>query len=257
MIRSLWVAGGLMLLLPTVHGQDADKTAREIKALIGEYEKASSEFLKAYKAATPEERKELLSKRPNALAYAAKLMAVAEKDAKAPAAGPALAWIAVNAGKSKDGTAALGLLVEHHAANPTIGATLERLGAVADPRVEKFLEQIVRENPSKETKGLATYALAKRYLMQADRGRTLTPDQIEALNQKAEKLLLVIENEFATVKTNDGTLGDSIKNELFILQHLTVGKVALDILGEDTDGKKFKLSDYRGKVVLLDFWGHW
>ena len=23
------------------------------------------------------------------------------------------------------------------------------------------------------------------------------------------------------------------------------------------DGRHFKLSDYRGKVVVLDFWGHW
>src|SRR5262249_49356168 len=121
----------------------------------------------------------------------------------------------------------------------------------------KFLEQVVRENPCKDTKGLATYALAKRYLMQADRGPTLTPDQIEALNQKAEKLLLAVKNEFASVKTGEATLGESIKNELFILQHLVVGKVAPDIVGEDTDGKKFKLSDYRGKVVMLDFWGHW
>jgi hypothetical protein len=259
MVRSLWVAGGLMLLLPTVHGQDADKTAREISTLIGEYEKASAEFLKALKAATtPEERKELLKQRPNAVAYAAKLMALAEKDAKAPAAGQAFAWIASNAGTSKDGKAALGRLLEHHAANPAIGAALERLAGLADPSIEKFLEQVVRENPSKDTKGLATYALAKRYLSQADRGgRTLKQDQIDALNQKAEKLLLAVKNEFASVKTSDGTLGDNIKNELFVLQHLVVGKVALDIVGEDTDGKQFKLSDYRGKVVMLDFWGHW
>jgi peroxiredoxin len=32
---------------------------------------------------------------------------------------------------------------------------------------------------------------------------------------------------------------------------------APEIAGEDIDGKKFKLSDYRGKVVLLDFWGNW
>jgi hypothetical protein len=38
---------------------------------------------------------------------------------------------------------------------------------------------------------------------------------------------------------------------------LEVGNLAPEIEGEDTDGKKFKLSDYRGKVVLLDFWGHW
>ena len=26
---------------------------------------------------------------------------------------------------------------------------------------------------------------------------------------------------------------------------------------EDLDGAKFALSEYRGKVVLLDFWGDW
>jgi hypothetical protein len=36
-----------------------------------------------------------------------------------------------------------------------------------------------------------------------------------------------------------------------------VGMTAREIEGEDIDGKPFKLSDYRGKVVLLDFWGHW
>ena len=36
-----------------------------------------------------------------------------------------------------------------------------------------------------------------------------------------------------------------------------VGQLAKEIAGEDIDGVKFKLSDYRGKVVLLDFWGHW
>jgi len=38
---------------------------------------------------------------------------------------------------------------------------------------------------------------------------------------------------------------------------LAVGTEAPDIVGEDTDGKPMKLSDYRGKVVVLDFWGHW
>lgn len=35
---------------------------------------------------------------------------------------------------------------------------------------------------------------------------------------------------------------------------LSGGKVAPDSSGIDADGKKFQLSDYRGKVVLLDFW---
>ena len=38
---------------------------------------------------------------------------------------------------------------------------------------------------------------------------------------------------------------------------IQVGAVAPEIEGEDLDGNRFKLSDYRGKVVILDFWGHW
>lgn len=36
-----------------------------------------------------------------------------------------------------------------------------------------------------------------------------------------------------------------------------IGQVAPEIVAEDLDGQTFKLSDYRGKVVLLDFWGNW
>ncbi len=35
------------------------------------------------------------------------------------------------------------------------------------------------------------------------------------------------------------------------------GDFAPQIDGVDVDGLLFKLSDYRGKVVLLDFWGFW
>ena len=33
-----------------------------------------------------------------------------------------------------------------------------------------------------------------------------------------------------------------------------VGKPAPEIEGTDADGRPFRLADYRGKVVLLDFW---
>jgi hypothetical protein len=39
--------------------------------------------------------------------------------------------------------------------------------------------------------------------------------------------------------------------------NLQIGKEAPEIEGEDIDGKRFKLSDYKGKVVVLDFWGNW
>jgi hypothetical protein len=36
-----------------------------------------------------------------------------------------------------------------------------------------------------------------------------------------------------------------------------VGMLAPEIEGPDLDGVQFKLSDYRGKVVMLDFYGDW
>jgi peroxiredoxin len=38
---------------------------------------------------------------------------------------------------------------------------------------------------------------------------------------------------------------------------LKVGDPAPEIDGEDLDGKPMKLSEFRGKVVVLDFWGDW
>lgn len=36
-----------------------------------------------------------------------------------------------------------------------------------------------------------------------------------------------------------------------------VGQPAPDVVGDDLDGVPFRLSDFRGKVILLDFWGDW
>jgi peroxiredoxin len=36
-----------------------------------------------------------------------------------------------------------------------------------------------------------------------------------------------------------------------------IGNRAPEITGKDTTGKTFKLSEYKGKVVVLDFWGFW
>jgi hypothetical protein len=38
---------------------------------------------------------------------------------------------------------------------------------------------------------------------------------------------------------------------------LDIGQLAPEIEGVDLHGNRFKLSDYRGKVVMLDFWGNW
>ncbi|MDG2012878.1 MAG: hypothetical protein P8J33_05200 [Pirellulaceae bacterium] len=38
---------------------------------------------------------------------------------------------------------------------------------------------------------------------------------------------------------------------------LGAGDLVPEITGEDLEGTAFKLSDYKGKVIMLDFWGDW
>ena len=73
------------------------------------------------------------------------------------------------------------------------------------------------------------------------------------LEGEAEALFAEVVEKYAKV----GDLAESAKSELFELRFLAIGKTPPDITGDDSDGKKFKLSDYRGKVVVLDFWARW
>ncbi len=91
-----------------------------------------------------------------------------------------------------------------------------------------------------------------------------------AISSESEALLERVINEFGdvpyavrwvepSVKARLGgrTLADLARPKLDALRSLGVGKVAPDIQGEDIDGKPMKLSDYRGKIVVLVFWGTW
>jgi thiol-disulfide isomerase/thioredoxin len=61
-------------------------------------------------------------------------------------------------------------------------------------------------------------------------------------------------SEFADVKSGRGsTLGELAKT----YSKLRIGKTAPDITSEDVAGDKVRLTDYRGKVVVLDIWATW
>ena len=57
--------------------------------------------------------------------------------------------------------------------------------------------------------------------------------------------------------TKNSSLENRAKAMKFDARDLKIGDVAPEIFGVDIDGVPFKLSDYRGKVVVLDFWGDW
>ncbi len=83
-------------------------------------------------------------------------------------------------------------------------------------------------------------------LRRQDRARVAR--EVETLFEQAGK-------EYGDVRIPyEGTVAQKVKAELFELRNLLVGKETPDIEGVDQDGKRFRLSDYKGRVVLLDFW---
>lgn len=43
----------------------------------------------------------------------------------------------------------------------------------------------------------------------------------------------------------------------FRYDRLAIGNIAPDVVAFDVEGREFKLSDYRGKITVIDFWGFW
>ncbi len=52
-------------------------------------------------------------------------------------------------------------------------------------------------------------------------------------------------------------LGEQARGDLFRLRHLEPGCTVPEIEGEDLDGQPMKLSEFRGKVIVISFWAGW
>ena len=96
----------------------------------------------------------------------------------------------------------------------------------------------------------------------AEKAAALQTLDAQATQQAIEKIYERVAYEFAEVKVNAGTthettLGKQAGAALFEIRMLAVGKPAPEIAGVDLDNVAFKLSDYKGRVILLDFWGNW
>ena len=50
---------------------------------------------------------------------------------------------------------------------------------------------------------------------------------------------------------------ENAEGNLFELRNLVIGQAAPEAESNDIDGKAVKLSDHKGKVVVLDFWATW
>ncbi|MEG0797058.1 MAG: TlpA disulfide reductase family protein, partial [Odoribacter sp.] len=95
----------------------------------------------------------------------------------------------------------------------------------------------------------AIYLYAKNLFSQQEFHDTLT----------IRKTVAYINNTFGE-KARNSVYYDRLIKKLNKADRCAIGRLAIEIIGLDTLGKELKLSDLRGKYVLVDFWNsycHW
>jgi thiol-disulfide isomerase/thioredoxin len=149
---------------------------------------------------------------------------------------------------------AVGVVVEHHLGSPRVKGLIMTAGRFG-PAGEKLLKAASEKATDKEVKGLALYHRAAALAEQADDADD--PKKADALSTEAIGLFEKAAKEAPDAKVGADTLAKAAEGEIAALKSLKVGAKAPDVEATDLDGKRAKLSDYKGKVVLLDIWATW
>ncbi len=182
----------------------------------------------------------------------ATFVARAEAEAKARSgqdeAVPFLCWIASAGGDKPAAERAVEALLQSHTKSPRLADFVESSAVVASqigmPAYRAMLDKIAAESPFAAVNAWAKYQVAQ----------SLSRDKAASEADKARVEVLLKEAAALAAGTD---LELRINAPTFEKERLQIGMVAPEIEGVDTDGTAFKLSDYRGKVVVLDFWGFW
>jgi hypothetical protein len=214
----------------------------EVKALRTEFQKASQEHGKKWQAASAEERKAM--KNP-AVEYLEKFQDLAER-AKGTEGGASALFeifqLAPRAGKAAEARKAVETLVANHIASPT----MEKLASsmryasyqIGEPAVVAALKAIEEKSPHAKAKAAALFTYSTVIM---EKNATEAKAGFERLKK-----------DFA-----DSPYAARADAFLFEAENLQVGQVAPDFEAKDEMGVAWKLSDYRGKVTVIDFWGFW
>jgi RNA polymerase sigma factor (sigma-70 family) len=181
----------------------------------------------------------------------AALLALLDVQPDSPAALDAAQWILRNTPDGPDVEKAASIIADNHIENTNLVFLAQELERLRHRCATNLLEAMLAKNPSAEVRGNACLALATIWKDKSAYGKNKT----EAAT--AEKLFERVISEFGPVQRDGKKLADLAKPELLDLRNLSIGSPAPETQGQDLDGHPIRLSDYRGKVVVLVFWSHW
>lgn len=258
-----------------------DTPEDEVQALKDEYDDAMQEYSTLRRGArSPEDLEAASEKYPSADDFAARFLAIAEKHPKGDAAADALVWVVERARSGEHGGKALDLLLRDHIERESLASICGGMQRDSTVRAEGALRKLMQKSPHAAVQGMACFSLAKQLNQQVEYAARVTESEesferyvgylgeeeaerlskldAKATQKEVESLYARVSEDFRDLPyRGELTLGDMAERNLFELRNLAIGMVAPDIEGEDIDGVAFKLSDYRGKVVVIDFWGNW
>jgi tetratricopeptide (TPR) repeat protein/peroxiredoxin/predicted Ser/Thr protein kinase len=239
--------------------------AQEVESLVREYRIANMTYNRMLgEAVTVAQRARAAVRQPHLDLYLERLLCLAEKHKTTPAALDALTWVLAQTARceprsptAKFRARDLEALQRDHLTRPDLGIVCRQLAHAADPACDRVLMTIHEKHSLEAMRGTAALALALSRSQQAELCRTSDPTLSRVLHRQAVDSYQLVIDRFAGVRLGSSTMGAIAEKGLRDLLHLNVGSPAQEIDGEDLSGKRFKLSDYRGKVVVLDFWANW
>ena len=222
-------------------------------------------------------------------AVAAKSLELAEKHPNDPVALDALVlavwqvnttpWPVEMVGEDTARPRAFEILQRDHVRSDKLGPLCERISYGYCSEYEPFLRAVLAGNPHESVRAAACLSLGSFLNNRAQRvdlcrerpdlarefadlygreylAKLLLQDRGKVTGE-AEAVFRQAAEQYGRVELPGGkTVAEQAEAEMFAIRHLSVGQPAPDIEGEDQDGRRFRLSDYRGKVVMLDFWSY-
>lgn len=154
------------------------------------------------------------------------------------------------------------IVLDNHFSSEKMGELCFHLDSRGnEPWAVKILEACAEKHPQKSVRGQATFALGDGYRWVA-RPFGDPPPEADKFLEKAKRYYLQVLDNYSDISSPDGkwNLGERAKHELARLRNLPnlqVGGIAPSIDGKDLDGNALTLEGYRGKVVVVVFWGSW
>ena len=121
------------------------------------------------------------------------------------------------------------------------------LATTPNPPSLDLLDKIQAGNPDEKIQGVAALGAAMILKSLGD-----APDLARKRLTNLRKAII----QSADVDLGGTTVAKLAQDELYIISNLSKGRIAPDLSGVDSGGRPLKLSDHKGKVIVLLFWNN-